>query len=99
MKQIDWFKIFAESIDIQVVYSDAAEQGWGYDCSKYLSLDTLKANMAEDFRTLSNSWDAITITVVKDGETIDGYIPVLNKTGEDFVRQVFNKVDGLLNVN
>lgn len=99
MKIGHWSTSYASSIDIQVVHTDASEQGWGYDCSRYLSLDTLKTNMAEDFKTIRDDWASITITVIRAGQIMIDYIPVQQKTGEDFVQEVFTKVDELLNGN
>jgi len=103
MKILHWSSIYLSYATIEITYSDNARQGWDYDCSKFATLEDMKANLTADFTDTSGfasnphivrtDWADVSLIVVLNGEThtIDLGVPTFTN-GTDFANLIFSKI-------
>lgn len=99
MKEMHWSVFYVNFITIEVGYADGARQGWDYDCVQYESLDNVKRNMADDFRTPREDWDYVMLYVLRSGVSYTAELEVNGLTGDEFSAYVFEAIEEMINGN
>lgn len=99
MRKMHWSSTYANDITLEIPYSDGSSQTWGYDCTVYTDLESLKLNMTDDFYEPRLDRDRITIVVERGNETFSTEFELGNQIRDEFVELVFNVIDGMLNGN
>lgn len=97
MKQLHWSQIYVTFITIEVTYADSARQGWDYDCSKFSTMQDMKANMIADFVNRRDDWGGVFLHFSINDANYSGELPVPDWTNaEDFTNSILEYIGDVL---
>lgn len=99
MKYTHWSTTYIEHINLEISYSDNTAQSWGYDCSWYDSMESLKLDMESDFESIRDDSMVIVITVVRNNTPISISIEFEDIEYSSFTDFIFETAEDMINGN
>lgn len=99
MKELHWSVLDINYIELEIPYNDGSVQGWGYDCSVYISREAVKINMSADFVDPRMDREYVSVHFKKGDEYYSTTIELTDETGDEFADLVFSAIDGVINGN